>query len=98
LRADLGHQKAEGTVDHLERGLGIELHNAYLPVVLCSSVGFGILCGGITYLEESLRNSFILVGLKGLEQSWNKGRSHHFILDCLWVGQSDGFVKIRFGA
>jgi len=72
LSANLGHQKAEGTVDHLEGGLSIKLHNAYLPMVLSSSICLCILSSSITYLEESLRDSFILVRLQCLQQSWNK--------------------------
>ena len=94
--SDLGHHLAQAPVDHFERGLSVQLHNANLSEVDATSVSCHVDLSTVRDLENLLRNLLVLVGVENIEQTWDKSSSDLLVLDGFWVCELDGLFKISF--
>mgnify|MGYP006116834763 CR=1 FL=1 len=59
--ADLGHHLAQTSVNHFERSLSVQLHNANLSEVDATSVSCHVDLCAVRNLEDLLRNLLVLV-------------------------------------
>jgi hypothetical protein len=66
LSSDLGHEKAESTVDYLEGPSRVQLHDRDLSVVGAPSVAGHVDASSVADLKDLLRDSLVLVRVQSL--------------------------------
>ena len=69
LCTNFGHEETKRTVDNLEGGRRIQLHHAYLSVVLSSGILSLIDHGRVTDFEKFLRDSLVLIMLERFQEA-----------------------------